>query len=155
MEQIQQVFAVLLEDRKGLFLLSCVELFHKILNDCFIAVAISQVLNNLFPCIADLHDIVSFPLREPLNKSPHPSWRHIFHLILCKNLDIHKVCLRFLPFIRRKICSPIRALRFIQRFLYSQAAAPVSLRGVLTLILHSCSGMQKGHNCKTVPNEAD
>jgi hypothetical protein len=36
---------------------------------------------------------------------------------LHEKLEIHKVFLRFSGFVSRKICSPIRALRFNQHFL--------------------------------------
>ena len=63
-------------------------------------------MHGLFLCA----EILLFSKETP-NQSLHASWRHLFRLILSRNLEIHKVFLRFLTFIRRKICSPIGALR--------------------------------------------
>ena len=48
-------------------------------------------------------------LTEALNKSPHTSWRQIFGPASLKNLEMHKVFLRFFASRCMKICSPIRA----------------------------------------------
>ena len=56
-------------------------------------------------------------LEQPLHKSPYTFCRLFFRLISSPKLEIHKVCLRFLAFIRRKNSSTICTLRLVQRLL--------------------------------------
>ena len=57
----------------------------------------------------DLNPIENMWSKEALNKSPHPFRRQIFRSASLKNLEIHKVFLRFFASRCMKICSPIRA----------------------------------------------